>query len=710
LLWLKKVANTQNLFPLRKPSAAFACPFFSLMNYKITYLLFAVTILLLLSTGHGNAQCNQQYNWTTWQTFPGKSATGVINNNGTMVNVTMTSNFIFGSTSVIFGYFNFAGFGGGLPNSTVPATQWSAGAGGTTTMCFDQVVKNPVLVFSSLGAVGAPVTLHFSVPYQVLYTGINMTYANDTTLTGAEGYDVLLFPGDFTCLTIFSTTPENYTNITWGLNPPLFAVNIAGNPQNCDSVSLTASGGSSYSWSGGTSPKTATNTFTASGTYFLTVTDANNCTVTTSATVVVNHSSSSSSTVSICEGNSYNGHTVSGSYTDTLQNAAGCDSFRTLTLNVIPKVRYTINKTICQGDSWLGYTATGIYPVDSLISAEGCDSIVTLNLLVNPSFNTNIQQTICAGESYFGHQATGNYTDVFKSSTGCDSTRNLDLTVLARSYSDIRQTICEGEAYDGYQLAGDYTDTLKSANGCDSVRTLHLTVNAASFTTINHTICQGDSYMGYTVTGTYKTVTKGSNGCDSTTTLNLTVTPATVIVIDKRICEGESFLGYTSTGTYTDLFKSLSGCDSTRTLQLTVNTTQVSTISKTICEGDSFFGYTQGGNYAIKLKTTEGCDSIINLTISVVKNCMPRFPNVFSPNGDGNNDSFGILSNTPLQNFVLSIYNRWGQRLFVTNNYKQYWDGRFNGKLQTPDAYVYTCSFIINGSPMQMKGFIIITY
>lgn len=56
----------------------------------------------------------------------------------------------------------------------------------------------------------------------------------------------------------------------------------------CGLVTLTASGGISYSWSGGNSPNTATNTFNTSGTYKVTVTDANGCIATASQAVIVN--------------------------------------------------------------------------------------------------------------------------------------------------------------------------------------------------------------------------------------------------------------------------------------------------------------------------------------------------------------------------------------------------------------------------------------
>ncbi len=96
-----------------------------------------------------------------------------------------------------------------------------------------------------------------------------------------------MFPGDFTSVFISSSTPEDYTNITWGLNQPAFPVNIAETTTSCGSTTETASGGVSYSWNGGDSPSSATNTFHHSGRYIVTVKDAGGCSASVSKQVDV---------------------------------------------------------------------------------------------------------------------------------------------------------------------------------------------------------------------------------------------------------------------------------------------------------------------------------------------------------------------------------------------------------------------------------------
>lgn len=230
-------------------------------------------------------------NWATWSTFSDvTSTTGtVIDADGSQINITMTANYTFGSTPSIYTFSRFSGYPATIPNNTVPKTTWAVGAGGATTMCFSKKVTNPVLLLSSLGStLPQSATLDFSLPYVVLYDGGGMVYDSSTKLTGTEGYAIIMFPGEFTCVTINSSTPENYTNLTWGIRPQPFTVNITDKSSTCGSTTVTASGGVTYKWDGGDTPNQATNTFHQSGTYLVTVTNAAGCVTSASKTVVVN--------------------------------------------------------------------------------------------------------------------------------------------------------------------------------------------------------------------------------------------------------------------------------------------------------------------------------------------------------------------------------------------------------------------------------------
>lgn len=75
-----------------------------------------------------------------------------------------------------------------------------------------------------------------------------------------------------------------------------------------------------------------------------------------------------------------------------------------------------------------------------------------------------------------------------------------------------------------------------------------------------------------------------------------------------------------------------------------------------------------------------GCSNSDSINILVSKETIFFVPNAFSPNGDGLNDQFKpfIYCDFELESFV--IYNRYGNRVFDTNNPNIGWDGTTNGK------------------------------
>jgi len=69
-------------------------------------------------------------------------------------------------------------------------------------------------------------------------------------------------------------------------------------------------------------------------------------------------------------------------------------------------------------------------------------------------------------------------------------------------------------------------------------------------------------------------------------------------------------------------------------------------------------------------------------------------PNVFSPNGDNQNDEFAILGGD-VQSMELKIFNRWGELIFESNNQEIGWDGTtFGREIALPGVYVYRLDFV----------------
>lgn len=607
---------------------------------------FLSILLLLICAPHANlfAQCDDHYDWATWDNFAGNSATGTIVTGGQTIDVTMTANYTFDYTNNIYNYAAFNGFQGPLPpNATVPRTTWANGPGGETTMCFSEPVNNPALLISSLGNPGLAVTLDFSHPYSVIYDGGGMTFPNDMSVIGQEGYCILIFPGNIECVTVYSSTPENYTNITWGLNPPLFEVILEGDTIACENTTITASGGDTYSWDGGQNPNSPSNTFTETGVYFLTVTDSDGCTVITSVSIEIFPTEETELFEEICEGDGYDFEgqylTVAGTYTALLQTWRDCDSTIILNLEVNPLHEIELFEEICEGEFFdfngNQYSESGTYSV-VLQNEFECDSTVHLNLTVHPISYTEVDVEICEGETYdFDGQTlgtTGSYYAYLLNENNCDSTVLLSLIVNPISVYDIQASICTGDYYlfegDTLTVGGTYFAYHINQSGCDSTVILTLETTPASSTDLAASICAGESYdfFGTTLTesGEYTTSFPNQFGCDSTLNLTLTVHPVANTNQQVQICAGKSynFQGdeLTDAGIYTAVLSTAQGCDSTIQLNLSVVAVIETEIQGAICEGGTYvFGgntLTAPGLYLDTLSSAGGCDSIVALTLS----------------------------------------------------------------------------------------------
>lgn len=112
------------------------------------------------------------------------------------------------------------------------------------------------------------------------------------------------------------------------------------------------------------------------------------------------------------------------------------------------------------------------------------------------------------------------------------------------------------------------------------------------------------------------------------------------------------------------------------------------------------------GNTLIALKVTSlwGCTAVDTQTISVANCCNIYFPNAFTPNGDGYNDKFHILSNGNFQIHTFIVMDRRGKKVFETQNPTDGWDGSFNGMPLDLGTYFYYVKYICNGNIIEKKG------
>nr|MBS0037614.1 gliding motility-associated C-terminal domain-containing protein [Saprospiraceae bacterium] len=124
--------------------------------------------------------------------------------------------------------------------------------------------------------------------------------------------------------------------------------------------------------------------------------------------------------------------------------------------------------------------------------------------------------------------------------------------------------------------------------------------------------------------------------------------------------------------------------------------------------GDERWAGTVRVRYRICLEPCpEKCDEA-ELTIEVGDDMDCTIPNIFTPNGDGINDSFIIqcLSESRYANNSLKIFDQWGSRLFHAAPYQNDWEGTHNGNPLPEGTYFYVLDFGVDGS--ERSGFVII--
>lgn len=101
---------------------------------------------------------------------------------------------------------------------------------------------------------------------------------------------------------------------------------------------------------------------------------------------------------------------------------------------------------------------------------------------------------------------------------------------------------------------------------------------------------------------------------------------------------------------------------------------------------------------ALNEKDEEGPQS--NIVYVDHRSCISyRLPNVFTPNGDGVNDTFEAFPNQYVEGFKIYIYNRWGQEVYSSADPNFAWNGRFGGTgAECPDGvYFYVVEFTMEG-------------
>jgi hypothetical protein len=378
-------------------------------------------------------------------------------------------------------------------------------------------------------------------------------------------------------------------------------------------TTLTASGGASYIWSNGNTNGSITINPSVSSTYYVTVTDTNGCSASTS--VVVSPLPLPSAAITggapICEGNtatltatggnSYvwstgmNGAvitaTVAGTYTVTVTNSLGCTATSSVSLIVNPNPNSQIigSSSVCEGSS-IQLEATGG------ISYLWSNNATTSTINVNPTSSTSYS---CSVTNNYGCQIVVSkpinvnplpQPQLFGGNQFCDGTSLVLTAAGGNSYIwDSGDTTAQLTV----STAGLYSVTV-TLNGCTASTFTYVTNYPNPIPTITEpvSICQGlsttlsadggvfyhwsnesnNSSITVSSGGVYTVTVTNSNGCTASISSSVTLLPSPQISIsgDLEICNGTSTLLIAHGGG--SYLWNTSGTDSTLSISPTSNT------------------------------------------------------------------------------------------------------------------------------------------
>ena len=416
-------------------------------------------------------------------------------------------------------------------------------------------------------------------------------------------------------------------------------------------LTASISGATSYSWSNGATAQTTT--VNVGGIYTVTV-DANNCIATKTINVNINPTPTVviPANIGMCSGSSASVAVVSfspaGAYTYTWSNGSNASSLTISTATVLT-LQVTNNASGC---------LSAISNSCSVVTAANPTVTMSSNpIIFCNGFNATLTPTINGGAATYSYSWT-------PSTLGTASTATTGNTGI---YSILvtDANLCVGSTTVATIMSSPSVN-LSSPDSICPGECAEITAFGTSFYSpftyswSNNTLFIGDSTLMCSA-GTVNVTFTDAQGCIASNTvivINRVVPIAIISATPPSPVTPGQLINFTSiyTGSITS---------SDWTFGDGYNTTG-SLVSHS---------YSTSGTFPISLIVTglNGCKD--TTTINYVVDAVIEVPNVITPNGDNANEYLKFKNLEVLGSNNLSIFNRWGKKLFEQDNYKNDWNG-----------------------------------
>ncbi|MCP4439202.1 MAG: T9SS type B sorting domain-containing protein [Aureispira sp.] len=363
-----------------------------------------------------------------------------------------------------------------------------------------------------------------------------------------------------------------------------------------------------------------------------------------------------------------------------------------------PQTVNGISGIVAQLNSWDGSTAWALSGTNIVLgNNNGNDQVSYGNLVINcsgqPSSSVppTITQTSAKG-TVLNFSSTGTYSLVVtENSTNCKDTTSIELYCIQSS--TIRDTVVLGT----------------SKQNCNIDLSQVPNVN----TTVNNCAAAGTGNATFSISGNCITFTGNSEGSD----LACIVVCSNTGVCDTTYVFIEVVPPIPTPQAYDDAITLQDGqsnavvnvCDNDSIFTSSFSIALLSAPSSgNISQNDCEFTYTPDADFCGKDSFEYRLDNGAGVSTAIViieRQCIDSLIvyDGFSPNGDGFNDFFVIKGLTQYPDHEILVFNRWGNRVLRATDYKNDWDGKFNGR-DLPEGYYYYLINLNDGNGAILNG------
>jgi gliding motility-associated-like protein len=485
-------------------------------------------------------------------------------------------------------------------------------------------------------------------------------------------------------------------------------------PSDCagpnGSIALTVTGSSSpYSYAWNTNPvqNGATATGLAPGNYSCTITDASGCTTTYNGTVALNNNAAITATASpmaVCPGNAsqLTANVTTGNMT-TFTWTPGNLNGQSVSVTPGATTQYTVNATNAIGCTASAQVTVSVNAVPAPIPAN--------NVTVCSGANAVLQvQNPQPGETYNWYSAASGGPILF---TGTSYTVN-NVTANATYYVEtVNASNCSSGTRTPFTITVSQPAAATAApvTVCSGANATLQVQNPQTGFTYNWyataagpVLATGTSYTANNVTAntTYYLETISDLGCPAATR-----TPVNVSIY-QQLAQPIVTVSNVSFSSITFSWSPVPGATG---YEISVNGSGSYQPPSSGATGTTHTINGLPGNTTVTLEVralgTPSCvNSVLSAPVSGTTLSSKEIfvPNVFTPNGDGRNDVLMVYGNY-MASMRFSIFNQWGELIFVSENIGTGWNGTHKGKLQPVGVYAYTLKVVLqDGTVITKKG------